>query len=173
MLDPKADGKWLWVKMDLALLQHAKYIPRAVSGREYYVTAVHSLAARERYAFDLARFEEKIGDFAFKAHFAAKRADLLAHGRHDTRESECSDVWLTDIEDFRRRAGAHEFMHDLAAKELWIFDLAVEFAVREQSRATLAELYIGLRRELALPPQGPRVTRSASEHPVRVQAQSA
>src|SRR5450432_2659855 len=151
--------------MNLSLLEHAKYVARAVSGRKYYVAAAQSLAVRKRYALDLARFEQEIGDFALEAHFAAERADLLAHSRYDASESERSDVWLADIEDFRRRSSTHEFMHYLAAIELWIFDLAVELSVRKESRAALAELYIGFGREMVLPPQRPRVMRSAANVP--------
>ena len=92
--------------------------------------------------------DEQVGDPALEAHLAAERDDLLAHRRDDAGEAEGADVRLADVEDLRRRAGAHEFVHHLAAVELRILDLAVELAVGEQARAALAELHVGLRRQV-------------------------
>src|SRR5690606_13098217 len=78
----------------------------------------------------------------------------------DTGQAKRADVRLADVQDFRRRAGTHEFLHDLAAIELRILDLAVQLAVGEKARAAFAELHVGFGRELALAPQRPRVLRA-------------
>ena len=112
------------------------------------------------HAFDLAVVDQQVRDLALEAHFAAERDDLRAHLLDDAGEAEGADVRLADVEDFLRRAGAHELVHHLAAVELRILDLAVELAVGEQARPALAELHVGFRRQDVLAPQRPGVLRA-------------
>ena len=162
MLDAKTDREWFGLEEHAAPLQHAQRVARAVPQREHHVAAAQRLTVLEQRPFDLALVDQQIGDPALEAHLAAERDDLRAHLLDDAGEAEGADVRLADEQDFLGRAGAHELVHHLAAVEFWILDLAVELAVGEQARPTLAELHVGLGRQDLLAPQRPGVLGSAS-----------
>jgi hypothetical protein len=92
------------------------------------------------------RLDEQVDDFLLEADLAAERDDLLAHACDHAREPEGADVRLVDPHDLGRRARAHELAHHLPTEVARVLDLAVELAVREQSRAAFAELHVRLRR---------------------------
>ena len=146
MLDAKADGEGLGFEEHAAPLEHAEGVARAVAQRQHHVAAAQSCSPLASTTPSmLAVLDQQVGDLALEAHLAAERDDLLAHRRHHAGEAEGADMRLADVEDLRRRAGAHELVHHLAAVELRILDLAVELAVGEQPRAALAELHVGFR----------------------------
>ena len=49
---------------------------------------------------------------------------------------------FADVENFRRRTRAHEFLHDLATEVARILDLAIELAVGEETGAAFTELHV-------------------------------
>ena len=162
MLDSKTDGKGLGFEEYAALLQHAQCVAGAVPQREHHMATVQGFAVRKHHPFDLAFLDEQVGNPALEPHFTAARDDLLAHCGHHTRQAKGADVRLAHEENFCRRTSAHEFMHHLAAVEFRILDLAVEFAVGKQTRATLAKLHVGLRRQRVPLPQRPGVAGATS-----------
>jgi hypothetical protein len=72
-------------------------------------------------------------------------------------------------QDLVGRAGLDELLQHLAAQVAGILDLAVELAVREGARPALAELDVGLRVQLAAPPQAPGVLGPLAHHLAPVQ----
>jgi hypothetical protein len=165
VLDPEPDRERFCLQEDAAALEHAQRIARAVTQREHDVPAEQGLAALEHRAFELPILDEQIRHLALEAHLAAELDDFRAHLFDNAGEAKRADVRLADEEDFRGRARAHEFMHDLAAVELRILDLAVKLAVGEQARPTLAELNVGFGSQDLLAPQPPGVLRAPSHVP--------
>ena len=76
---------------------------------------------------------------------------------------------LADKHDLLRCTGADEFMHDLAAIEFGIFDLAVQFAVGEQAGTAFTKLYVGFRRQHFIAPQRPGVLGAGAHIPAALQ----
>ena len=60
-------------------------------------------------------------------------------------------------QNFFRRTGLDEFLHDLAPQKPRVFDLGVKFSVRKGARTPFAKLGVALRVEVALPPKSPGV----------------
>ena len=161
MFDPKPNREGLWPR-GTRRAARACAACRASCGPSASTTCRlrKRFAALEHHALDLAVLDQQIGDLAFEAHFAAERDDLRAHLLDDAGETERADVRLADEQNFLRRTGAHELVHHLAAVEFRILDLAVELAVGEQARPTLAELHVGFGRQDILAPQRPGVLRA-------------
>ena len=105
----------------------------------------------------LAVFDQKIGDLALEAIFAAQPFDGGAQAFHHGHQPEGADMGMRLGEDFLRRAGLDEFGQHLAAQMARVLDLAVELAVGKSAGAAFAELDIGFRRQHAIAPQGPGV----------------
>ena len=79
MFDSKAKRKWFGLEEYTAPIQHAQSVARAVPESEHHMLAAQDLAAGEHHAFDLAVFDQHVGDFAFEAHVAAERDDFVTH----------------------------------------------------------------------------------------------
>ena len=163
MLDAKADREGFRFEEDPATFEHAQRVARAVSRARARRGDCASVSPFSSTAPSIRPSSiSEIRDFALETDFAAERDDLRAHLLDDAREPERADVRLAHVQDFLRRARAHELVHHLAAVELRILDLAVELAVGEQARPTLAELHVGFRRQDILAPQRPGVLRAAT-----------
>ena len=124
--------------------------------------AVQLLTIVEHDAFELTVFDQDIHDLPLEAHLATERDDLLTHARDHAGQPERADVRLAHIQNFFRRARLHELLHDLAAVELRILDLAVQLAVREQTCTAFTELHVRLGGERVLAPQCPGVLGATS-----------
>ena len=64
------------------------------------------------------------------------------------------------IQNFFRCARQNKLVHHLATQVAWVFDLAVELAVRERARTAFTKLHIGLGLQQVLAPQAPGVLRA-------------
>jgi hypothetical protein len=125
MFDAKADGERFRFEKNRAAFEHAQRVPRAVAERQHDVPSADRFTVLEHGAFDLALVDLEVRDFAFEPDFATELLDLRAHLLDDPRQAERADVRLAHEQDFFGRARAHELVHDLAAVELRILDLAV------------------------------------------------
>src|SRR5690606_18869858 len=121
----KADGERLGLQVHAAPMQHAERVARAMAQCQHQVSTADLLAGLQNHAFELPLIDQQVTNFAVEAYFAAQRLDLLAHGGNHAGETEGPDVGLTDKKNLLRRASPHEFLHDLAAIESGILDLAV------------------------------------------------
>jgi hypothetical protein len=151
MLDAKADGERAWARRKTPRRCSMRKVSRGtVSQRQHHMAAVQHFAAGQpaRLRSGHLRISRSL-DPAFETHLAAQRDDLLAHRRHHAGQAEGADMRLADVEDLPGRR-PDELMHHLAAVELRVLDLAVQLAVGEQPRAALAELHVGLRRQVFL-----------------------
>ena len=96
-------------------------------------------------------------DLARKTDFSAQGKNAGAHVLDHLDQAESADVRLAQVENFFRRAGAYEFLHDLASQVARVLDLAVELAVGKRAGAAFAELDVGFRIQHLLAPQSPGV----------------
>ena len=71
--------------------------------------------------------------------------------------NEGANVWVRSVQNVLGGTGLHKLLHHLASQVPRVLDLAVELAVRERARATLAKLHIALGVQLVPSPQVPGV----------------
>ena len=114
-------------------------------------------AIGQHHAGQLSIFDQHVSHALLKAHFATQRDDLLAHVFNNTRQTERTDVRFADVENLIGRARFDKLVQDFAAVVFWVFDLAVELAVRECACAALTKLHVGFRVEHVFTPQSPGV----------------
>ena len=177
VLNAKADGKGLGLHRHTAIKQGGKGIARAVAQGQHHVrggefigsAAVlvqHSQAAQ---LFGGVRVvgcrgawlvQCHIHHALLKANLPAQRDDLRAHGLHHLHQLEGADVRVRLIQNFFRCARQNKLVHHLATQVAWVFDLAVELAVRERARTAFTKLHIGLGLQQVLAPQAPGVLRA-------------
>ena len=152
MLDAKADGKGLGFQRHAARQQNLEHVAGAVTHRQHGMAGKNLFAAFQFHAFYGPVLDQKIGDLALEAVFAAQALDGGAHRFHHRHQAEGADMGMGFGEDFFRGAGLDEFLQHLAAEMARILDLAVELAVGKSAGAAFAELDVRLRLEHALPP---------------------
>ncbi len=165
VLDSKADRERLRLDEYTPPVQHAEGVAGAVPERQHHMPAVQRFAVVQDDACDPSVVEEQVDHLVFEPDFPAQRDDLFADRRHHPREPERSDVGLADVQNLFGRAGANELLHDFAAVEPRVLDLAVQLAVGKQPGAALPELHVRFRGQRVLAPQPPRVLGSPSHLP--------
>ena len=94
-------------------------------------------------------------DFLFEANFSTEGDNFGPHVLHHRHQLEGTDMGFADHQDLRRRTGLDKLNQHLTAQMTPVLDLAVELAVREGPRTTLAKLHVGLGLELTLAPKAP------------------
>ena len=157
VFNPKAYRERLGLHVHATVVQHTEGVTGTVAQRQDHMAGVQLLAIGQYHAGQLTIVDQYICHALLEAHFATQRFDLLTHVFYDTGQTERTDMRLADVEDFVGCACFHELVQHFSTVVLGIFDLAVQFAVRECPGTAFTKLHVGLRVEHVFAPQPPRI----------------
>ena len=141
MLYSHANGKSLSFHSHARAEQGIKRIPRAVTYRRNHRVRFHIVTV-DRYGSHLPSCDVDFFEFMRKQNLTAEAFYFLADTLHRGGEPVAADMRLGKIFDIFRRAVFHEIAQNGFNQR--VIHTRVEFAVRERSRAALAELNVAV-----------------------------